>query len=305
MRAYGFNEYGGPESLGVLELPAPAAGPGELVVAVHAAGVNPVDWKYRAGILRDFVPLELPAVFGSEVAGVVEQVGPGVAGFAVGDEVLGTPAAGAGGYAELTRIPAAAATKKPATVSFVEAATLPVAAATAYDAVVQLGLEPGSTVLINGAGGGIGVVATQLARRRGATVIGIASEAKRSFVESHGATAVAYGDGVAERVRAVAPQGVDAILDVVGGDPLRAVAGLLPDGARLVTTADPVTAAQFGGAAVQRDQSGAALAEVAGLVADGTLTVHVDHIFPLEQAGDALALVEAGHARGKVVIQVR
>src|SRR5438105_2959546 len=192
-KAYGFSAYGGPEVQGFVELAKPVPGPGQLLVAVRAAGVNPVDWKFRAGFLRDFAPLELPAVFGQEVAGVVEAVGPDVEGFAVGDEVFGSVTGG--GYAEYALVPAASAARKPEKVSFTDAAALPVAAATAFDGLAQLDLAEGQTLLITGVGGGVGVAAAQIACSRGIRVIGTASPAKHEFVVALGATPVAYGDG--------------------------------------------------------------------------------------------------------------
>lgn len=275
-----------------------------MLIAVRAAGVNPVDWKIRAGYLRQFMPLDLPAVLGQEAAGVVEQVGQDVDGFAVGDEVFGSVAPGSGGYAERALLTAGVAAKKPTAVSFTDAATLPVAAATAYDGLVQLNLLPGQTLLINGIGGGVGVAAAQLARDRGLTVVGVASEEKRELVESLGAMQVTSGDGVAGRVRELLPEGVEAILDLVGGDSLRAVAGLAPRGPMIVTTADPGTAAEVGGVSVERNRSGDVLTRVAALVADGKLDPHVTEVLPFAEAGAALQAVERGHARGKVVISM-
>ncbi len=301
-KAYAFKDYGGPETQALVELPKPVPSAGELLVAVRAAGVNPVDWKYRAGYLREFVPLELPAVFGSELAGVVEQIGEGVDGFAVGDEVFGSPSTG--GYAEYSLLTVAGAARKPAGVSFVDAATLPVAAATAYDGVHQLGLHKGEVLLVNGVGGGVGVAAAQIARGLGIEVIGTASAGKSEFVESLGARHVTYGDGVADRVRAIAPNGVDAIFDLIGGDALRSIAGLVGDPSRLITSADPATAAEYGGSPVARARTSQVLEAVAGLVESGSLNPFVTNVFPLDEAADALALVEAGHAQGKVVLEI-
>ena len=303
-RAFGFTQYGGTEFQETLDVEKPSPGAGELLVAVRAAGVNPVDWKFRQGYLAEYVPLELPAVFGQEVAGVVEEVGQDVDEFSVHDEILGSVAPGSGGYAEFTLVTASAATIKPPKVSFSDAAALPVAVGTAYDAVGQLALGEGETLLINGIGGGVGVAAAQLARDRGVFVIGTGSEEKRELAESLGATLVPYGDGVIDRVREIMPNGVDAILDLVGGDALRSVADLVSDRSRLMTTTDPGTVAELGGVGVQRDGSGTALAEIVALVADGKLDPHVGDVVPLERAGQALASVETGHARGKMVISV-
>lgn len=303
-KAFGFTTYGGADVQEVLDVDKPVPGAGELLVAVRAAGVNPVDWKIREGYLAEFLPLDLPAVLGQEVAGVVEEVGQDVEGFSVHDEILGSVAPGSGGYAEYALVTAGTATKKPPQVSFTDAAALPVAAGTASDAIGQLAVDEGETLLIIGIGGGVGVAAAQLARDRGVFVIGTGSEAKRELAESLGATLVPYGDGVAERVREIMPDGVDAVLDLVGGDALRSVADLVSDRSRLMTTADPTTAAELGGVNVQRDGSGTVLGEIVALVADGNLDPHVGDVVPLERAAEALAAVETGHARGKVVISV-
>ncbi len=303
-KAYGFTQYGGTQTQEMLDVPKPSPGAGEVLVAVRAAGVNPVDWKTRQGHLAEFTSLELPAVFGEEVAGAVEEVGQDVDGFSVHDEILGNVAPGSGGYAEYTLVTASTATKKPPQVSFTDAAALPVAAGTAYDAIRQLDLLQGQTLLITGIGGGVGVAAAQLARDAGIFVIGTGSEEKRELAESLGATLVNYGEGVADRVREILPAGVDAILDLVGGDAVRAVAGLVKDRSRLLTTADPGVVSELGGASVERDRSSAVLAEVVQLVADGKLDPHVTDVVPLERAGEALAGVESGHARGKIVIEV-
>lgn len=297
--AYGFSEYGGPETQQFFDVPVPSPGPGQLLVAVHAAGVNPADWKVRAGTRKDTVPVTLPAVLGREVAGVVADVGPRVTGFAVGDAVFGATATGFGGYTEYTLVNTAAAAHKPDAVSFADAATLPVAAGTAYDALTTLDPAPGSRLLVVGAGGGVGVAALQLAAARDVTVIGVASEGKREVVESLGATWVASGNGLAERV----PGPVDAVFDLVGGAALAEAARLVTDPAAIISIGDPLAARDLGGSGVERRRTSAVFAEVAALVADGTLDPRVAHRFPFAHAGDALATVESGHTSGKVVIE--
>ncbi|MDQ6650240.1 MAG: NADP-dependent oxidoreductase [Actinomycetota bacterium] len=301
-KVFRFTEYGGPQTQEYVDLPKPQPGPSELLVRVKAAGVNPVDYKIRLGYLKDFVPLELPSEFGSEVAGVVEEVGQDVTGFAVGDEVFGAPAPGHGAFSEYTVTRAAVSAKKPPQVSFADAATLVVAAATAYDGIAQLGPVPGQTLLINGVGGGVGVAAAQLARDAGVAVVGIGSESKRALVESLGATLVVSGDGVDQRVRELLPDGVDAIFDLVGGAALRSVAGLVKDPAKLVTAADPGTAAELGGAGLQRAHTAEVLDAVARLVADGKLDPRVSEVLAFDDAPQALAAVESGHPLGKIVI---
>jgi NADPH:quinone reductase-like Zn-dependent oxidoreductase len=302
-KAYAFTANGGPEVEAFVDLPEQRPGPGELVIAVHAAGVNPVDWKRRNGFPGPAgAPTELPAVFGNEVAGVVTGMGPDVSGFAVGDAVFGNPLTG--GYAEQALLPDGVTAAKPDAVSFTDAATLPVAAATAYDAITQLALPAGATLLVTGVGGGVGVAAAQIAREFGLRVVGTASPAKREFVESLGVTHVAAGNGVAGRVRAAAPDGVDAVFDLVGGADLEAVADLVDDRSKLISAGDRQTVARLGGAPVQRARTSAVLASVAELVERGALSPFVTQTFPFSQAAAALRAVEDGHARGKVVIEI-
>lgn len=297
MRAYGFVRVGGPEQESFLDVPVPDPGEGELLVRVRAAGVNPGDWRLRGGSYGDV----RSAVLGREVAGTVVRLGPGVTGFAPGDEVFGGCPGMMGGWAEQAVVTASFAAHRPDGVSPEAAAVLPVAAGTAYDALTQLALPEGATLLVNGAGGGVGVPLVQLARRRGIRVVGTASPAKHDFVASLGAVPVAYGNGVVDRIQAAAPDGVDGVFDLAGGDALRAVAPLVsPD--RLFSVADKALVSTLGGRDVARDRSTRVLTELARLVAEGELDPHVTEVRPLTEAGAALALVEEGHARGKVVL---
>jgi len=298
MRAYGFTETGGPENQAFLDVGVPQPGEGELRVRVRAAGVNPGDWRLREGAYGTAGP----AVLGREVAGTVTAVGPGTTGFAPGDEVFGGCAGMVGGWAEEAIVTAGFAAHRPPDVRPEDAAALPVAAGTAFDALTGLALPPGATLLVNGAGGGVGVPVVQLARAAGLRVVGVASPRKHQLVARFGATPVAYGEGVLDRVRAAAPQGVDAVFDLVGGDPLREVATLLTDPSRLRSVADKALVAELGGGEVVRDRSTRVLEELVGLVAAGALDPHVTEVFPLAEAGRALALVESGHAEGKVVL---
>ncbi len=300
VNAFGFTDYGGPETQEFLDRPPLEPGPGRLAIAVRAAGVNPIDWKIRRGLFGR--ERQLPAVLGQEASGVVLRVGPGVTGFAPGDEVFGTAASG--GFSEQALLRAELSALKPSTVGFDQAATLPVSAATADDAVRELGLGAGRTLLILGIAGGVGTIAAQLARTRGLVVLGTASDANRAYVDALGAVQVPYGEGVTERIAAAAPDGVDGVLDLVGGDALRAVAGVITDRTVLVSTVDPVTVAELGGSFVTRATTSGTLAALAALVGSGELDPHVTHRFPLTGAAEALALVESGHARGKVVIEV-
>ncbi|MDQ0579183.1 NADP-dependent oxidoreductase [Streptomyces rishiriensis] len=304
-KAYVFTRYGGPETEALVDLERPRPGPGEVLVAVRAAGVNPVDWKQRTGYRRPGESGEraFPAVLGNEVAGVVEETGEAVTGFAPGDEVFGT--AVAGGYAEYALLAAGITAHKPAELSFTDAATLPVAAATAYDGVHQLALPAGATLLVTGAGGGVGVAVAQIARARGVRVVGIASEGKKDLLESLGAVHVPSGPDWAEGVRPAAPDGVDGVFDLVGGEVLRDAADLVRDRSRLITAGAPADEVErLGGARVARARDAAVLRAVADLVVRGDLNPHVTLTFPLERAGEALREVESGHARGKVVLEI-
>ncbi|MFF3912184.1 NADP-dependent oxidoreductase [Streptomyces sp. NPDC001852] len=303
-KAYVYTRHGGPETEALIDLDRPGPGPGEILIAVRAAGVNPVDWKLRQGFRRpgEGEPV-FPAVFGSEAAGVVVEVGPGVTGFAAGDEVFGSALHGA--YAEYALLAADVTAHKPAALSFRDAATLPVAAATAYDGVRQLDLPGGSTLLVTGAGGGVGSAAVQIARAFGLRVVGVASEGKREFVQSLGAVHVSSGPDLAARVRAAAPDGIDGVYDLVGDPVLAEVAELLKDRGKLITAGSPQQAvAALGGAPVRRVRTAAVLEAVADLAVRGALKPHIARTFPLDQAGRALRTVEDGHALGKIVIEV-
>ncbi|MEE6281771.1 NADP-dependent oxidoreductase [Georgenia sp. MJ170] len=297
-KVYVFTAPGGPENQQLVERPALVPGAGELAVAVRAAGVNPADWKIRAGLFG--ATKVLPAPLGLELAGVVTAVGPGVTGVRIGDAVLGPPAPGAGAFAEQTLVRAAAVVAKPASIGFEPAATLPIAGTTAYDLVHQVPLGPGQSVVVLGAGGGVGRLAVQLARARGARVLGVASEAKRQVVESAGAVHVPSGPHAPQAVRTLLPDGADLIVDLVGGEVLRSLGAALAATGTVVTAADPGVAAELGGSG--RQHLDGTLAAVAAAAAAGVVDPLVTAAFPLDQAGAALAAVEAGHTAGKIVI---
>ena len=300
MLAYGFRRFGGPEAGEFFDVPVPVPGEGALLVRVEAAGVNPGDAKMREGAYGE-VPL--PAILGRELAGVVEDVGPGVTGVAEGDEVFGGTLDLLGAWAEHALLPATFAAPLPAGVDPAVAAVLPVAAGTAFDALAQLALPDGATLLVNGAGGGVGVAAVQLAVAQGLRVVGVASPAKHALVAGHGGIPVAYGPGLAERVRAVAPL-VDAVFDLVGGDALRAASALAGDPAMVRSVADRPLVVELGGSAVSRERTTRVLVELGRLVAEGRLDPHVTETFALRDAGQALARVESGRTEGKVVLRV-
>lgn len=303
-KVFRFREYGGPETQEFAEVDKPRPGRGQVLVEVRAAGVNPVDHKVRSGRFKCFTSRELPSEFGSEVSGVIAEVGAGVERFSVGDEVFGWPASGHGAFCEYTVLDQDAMLAKPPQVSFVDAAALAVSATTAYDGLVQLNLSAGQTLLITGIGGGVGVAATQLARNHGIRVVGTGSPAKQALVESLGASLVDYSGGVSERLRALLPGGVDAIFDLIGGQALAAVAGLLADRGRLISAADPDIVAELGGAPIRRDRSDRVLAEVGRLAAEGKLNPQVTSVVEFQDAADAIATVESGHPLGKVVLRI-
>ncbi|WP_435175279.1 NADP-dependent oxidoreductase [Actinacidiphila sp. bgisy145] len=302
-KAYVHSYFGGPEAEHFADLPIPAPGPGQLLLAVRAAGVNPVDWKRRSGRRPAGAPeVLLPAVMGGEAAGEVAALGPGVTGFAVGDAVLGGPSTG--GYAQYTLLAADAAVRKPAEVSWTDAAVLPIAAATGYGAVRRLALPRGATLLITGVGGGVGVAAAQVAPHLGLSVVGSAAEGKRAAVEALGVVHVASGPGLAARVRAAAPAGIDGVLDLVGGQVLHEAAGLLADRERLVSGADRATVGALGGAPVGPVRDPRLLGAVVELVRTGVLDPMVTRVVPFARAAEAVRAVEGGHTLGKVVLEM-
>ena len=308
MKAIAIDAYGSADQLALRELPDPPVGPDTVLVRVRAAGVNPVDWKVREGYLAGAMPSHFPLVPGWDAAGVVAAAGPAVTGFAVGDEVIGYVRRDDiqyGTYAELVPAPERTLADKPVQASWAEAGGLPLAGLTAYQALQLARTGAGDTVLVHGASGGVGHLAVQLARALGAhRVIGTASEANHDFVRALGAEPVSYGDGLLDRIRAVAPDGVDVALDLFGGEALDISAQLLSRPARLISTADPEHVSRLGGSYLFVKPSTADLSVLAGLVDADRLTVHVARTFPLAEAAGAQRLVESGHVRGKVVLEV-
>jgi NADPH:quinone reductase-like Zn-dependent oxidoreductase len=298
MKAVVIDEFGGPGVLHVADRELPEPGAGQVRVRVRAAGVNGIDGTIRSGAAQQMFPTQLPAVLGLEIAGTVDAVGPGVEGLAAGDDVLGF--ADGGGYAEYAL--ATTVAPKPAELGWTEAAALPVAAETALRVLGLLEVTQGDTLLIHGAAGGVGTVAVQLAVARGAIVIGTASEANHDHLRELGATPVLYGEGLVDRVRAAAPDGVDAVFDAAGRGALPDSIALRGGTSRIVTIADPAAfglGIPFSGEAA-RDAGD--LAEVARQAGDGRLRVTVAETYSLEEAPAAHEAVATGHGRGKVVL---
>ena len=302
-RAVRFDEYGDVGVLKVADVEDPAPGAGQLLIRVRAAGINPGEGKIRQGLLHERWPATFPSGQGSDLAGVVEAVGDGVSDFAPGDEVIGFTDNRAS-QAELVVIEADHATRKPAGVPWEVAGGLFVVGATAWAAVRAVNLSQGETVVVSGAAGGVGSLAVQLARRTGATVIGLASEPNHEWLRSHGVIPLTYGDGVADRIRDAAPGGVDAFLDMVGGGyvDLALSLGVAPD--RIDTIADFEAIAKHGvkgdGNAV--GASAATLAELAALIDEGALELPIAASYPLDRVRDAYTELERNHTRGKIVL---
>ncbi|MED7950977.1 NADP-dependent oxidoreductase [Streptomyces sp. BE303] len=306
MKAIAIRRYGGPEAVEYTDLPDPKVGPDSVLVQVRAAGVNPVDWKVRDGRLDGLLDAHFPLVMGWDAAGVVRAVGGGVTEFAPGDEVYGyvrKDAVEHGTYAELVAAPVRTLARKPAALDWAQAGGLPLAGLTALQALRAVGVNAGDTVLVHAAAGGVGHLAVQLARAAGARVIGTAGERNHAYLRGLGAEPVAHGEGLADRVRALAPEGVDAALDLVGGDAVEVSAGLVADPARIASVADFGVKAR-GGHYVWVRPDAAGLAELAELADEGRLTVTVASTFPLAQAASAQALSAEGRTRGKIVLLV-
>jgi NADPH:quinone reductase-like Zn-dependent oxidoreductase len=299
MKAVRFSRFGGPEVLEMVDLPDPHPGPGQVRIAVRAAGVNPSDWKKRRGLMDQ----DLPQTLGYEAAGVVDEVGDGVADAAVGDHVFGFSADGAA-QAELAVLSHYAPV--PPSLDFTGAAALPAAVETATRALDQLGVGSGSTLLVNGASGSVGSAAVQLAVARGARVIGTASPANHEYLRSLGSEPVAYGEGLAGRVRALAPGGVDVALDVAGSGVLPELIELAGGGGHVITIADFAGAQEHGVRFSSGDAGRAvhALGEIGGLIESGRFSLPVAQTFPLTEVAGAHRASEQGRVRGKLVLLV-
>jgi NADPH:quinone reductase-like Zn-dependent oxidoreductase len=298
MRAAQFSSFGGPEVLDVVDVPDPHPGPGEIRIVVRAAGINPVDWKFRQGMMGG----DLPSGTGYDAAGVVDELGEDVTGVAVGDQVFGQGRDVAAQLAVLNQW-----APLPAGLDFTTAAGLPMAVETATRGLNLLGVRDGDTVLVDGASGGVGSAAVQIARDRGARVIGTASESNHEYLRALGAEVVTYGDGLSERVRALAPEGVDAAFDVAGGGQLPALVELAGGPERVLTIAD-FEGAQQNGVQVSggpgTEMAYDAIREIVPVIEAGHFSLPVSRTFPLEDIAEAHRVSEEGHTRGKLVLVV-
>lgn len=303
MRAVRFDHYGGVDVLDVREAEDPVAGPGRVLVAVKAAGINPGEISIREGLLDKMWPATFPSGEGTDLAGVVQAVGDGVTEFAPGDEVLGWTEERAS-HAELVAVPADQLTAKPPSVPWEVAGSLFVVALAGYASVDAVAPQAGETVVVSAAAGGVGSMAAQLARHTGATVIGLASERNHDWLRAHDIIPVRYGDGQAERIREAAGGPVDAFIDTFGGGyvDLAIELGVAPD--RINTIIDREAAARVG-AKTQGTHalaSAAILADLVAMVADGTLDLEVARTYPLDQVRDAFTELAERHTRGKIVL---
>jgi NADPH:quinone reductase-like Zn-dependent oxidoreductase len=302
-QAVKFDRYGEVDVLKVVEVPEPVAGAGQVVVGVVAAGINPGEAKIRTGWLHDRWPATFPSGQGSDFAGRVVAIGAGVSGIAVGDEVVGFSEERSS-HATHVVVPAEQVAPKPAGLSWDVAGSLFVAGTTAYAAARSVNPEAGDTIAVSGAAGGVGSLVVQLLRARGVTVLGIAGPGNHEWLRSVGAVPVAYGDGLAERLRAAAPGGIDAFIDT-HGDGYVALAielGVKPD--RIDTIIDFPAVEKYG---VKAEGNGDAntidvVAELADLAATGALEVPIAATYPLAEVRAAFAELEAGHAHGKIVL---
>jgi NADPH:quinone reductase-like Zn-dependent oxidoreductase len=305
MRAMAYEEYGDLEVLQPMQLSRPKVGPGEVLVRVRSASVNPVDWKLMAGGLDALMHAVFPVVPGWDVAGVVEEVGIDTPEFAVGDEVMAYARKDyvhGGTCAELVTVPVRALAAKPAELDWHEAAALPLAGLTAYRVLQLLAVTEGDTLLVHGAAGGVGSLGVQIARSMGARVVGTASERNHDRLRALGVEPVTYGAGLADRVRALAPEGVDVVADFVGGV-TDVTTALLRTPGRHASIADPA-ALESGGQWVWVRPDGRSLHELGELVRRGELQVPVAEVYPLEQLAEAFRASQGGHVPGKIAVQV-
>jgi NADPH:quinone reductase-like Zn-dependent oxidoreductase len=302
VKAVRFDEYGGVDVLKVADVPRPVPGPGQVLVQVKAAGINPGEAKIREGLLHARWPATFPSGEGSDLAGIVAETGPGVTGVSAGDEVIGYTDNRAS-HAEYVVVDEQNLTAKPAGLPWEIAGALFVVGATAYAAARAVALAESDTVVVSGAAGGVGSIAVQLARLAGATVIGLAGEANHDWLAGHGVIPVTYGDGVADRIRKAASQ-VDAFIDTFGADYVELALSLGVEPSRIDTIVRFDAVGQYG---VKAEGNGAGasasvLAELAGLIVDGKLEVPIAGTFPLSQVQDAYRLLDQGHIRGKIVL---
>ncbi len=299
MKAVQFADYGGPEVLELVDVEEPHVSAGQVRIEVRAAGVNGIDWKIRSGLMREQTPLQLPAGTGIDASGVIDEVGDGVADVAVGDAVFGS---GSGTFAERAVLSSWAA--KPEELSFEEAAGYPIPVETAIRILDQVGVQTGETLLVSGAAGGVGSAVLQFARDRGIKVIGTASERNHDYIRSLGAEATTYAPGLVDRVRALAPNGIDAALDLAGSGVIAELIELTGAPSKVVSIADfsaPEHGAQISASGANHAE---AFAEASRLFGEGSFRMPVARTFPLADAAEAQEASATGHVAGGFVVTV-
>jgi NADPH:quinone reductase-like Zn-dependent oxidoreductase len=303
-KAVRFDDYGGVDVLHIAEVDCPVPGPGQALVRVKAAAINPGEGKIRRGAMAQLFPATFPSGEGSDLAGIVDAVGPDVQGLSVGEEVIGFTDNRAS-HAELVVTEAANLVPKPAGVSWEAAGSLYVAGGTAWAMVRAVAAGPDDTVVVAGAAGGVGSIAVQLTRNAGATVIGLAGEANHDWLSDHGVIPVTYGEGAADRIKAASGGRVDAFLDTFGGNyvELALELGVRPD--RIDTIANFTAREKYG---VKTDGSAVGgkpqvLAELAGLIEKGQLEIPIAAVYPLSEVRAAYTQLERGHTHGKIVLE--
>jgi NADPH:quinone reductase-like Zn-dependent oxidoreductase len=303
MKAVRFDEYGGVDVLEVREVEDPVAGPGRILVAVKAAGINPGEISIREGRLHERWPATFPSGEGTDLAGVVQAVGEGVTDFAVGDEVLGWTEERAS-QAELVAVPADMLVAKPAAVPWEVAGSLFVVGLAALASVQAVAPQAGETVVVSAAAGGVGSVAVQLARRTGATVIGLAGEHNHDWLRRHDVVPVTYGEGQADRIRDATGGKADAFIDTFGGGyvDLAIELGVAPQRINTIIDYDAVQRLGVSAQGTHAIATAALLAELAGLVADGGLEIPIARTYPLDQVRDAFRELEQRRTHGKIVL---
>lgn len=296
-----FNEYGGIDVLQVVDVPDPTPGRGEVLVRVKAAGINPGEASIRQGLMHDLWPATFPSGEGSDLAGVVEATGDGVTQWSAGDQVIGWTDKRAS-HAELVVVNPDQLTPRPPEVGWEVAGALFVAGTTAWACVRAVAPQPGETVVVTAAAGGVGSLTVQLARRTGARVIGVAGEANHDWLRAHDVIPVTHADGVADRIRALAPDGVDAFVDTFGGylDLALGDLGVAPDRVNTIIPPEQRDGVRSEGNAA--GSSADVLAELAALVAAGELEIPIAAVYPLDRVRDAYAELERRHTRGKIVL---
>jgi NADPH:quinone reductase-like Zn-dependent oxidoreductase len=305
MKAVRIHKYGGPEVLTYEDAPRPAAGEGEVLIRIQAAAINPVDWKIRAGYLKDWIPLSFPAILGQDVAGVVESVGAGVKDFKAGDEVYAMLESGkGGGYAGYVAVKASIVAPKPKSLDMMKAAAIPLAGLTAWHGLREFGnLKAGQKVLIHGAAGGVGGFAVQIAKAMGATVIGTAQSRNQTLIKELGVdqaidyTAVPFEKAVSD---------VDLVFDTIGGDVEKRSWSALKKGGILASTVSQATSPvpNVTGVHIANRPSGEGLRELAKLADAGKLRPFVETTMPLSDTRKGQELSQTGHARGKIVLKI-